>query len=319
MAGSDYYSILGISKSASDKEIKQAYRRLARKLHPDVNPADKKAEEEFKKINEAYEVLSDPEKRKKYDQFGDNWQRADQFAGAGNWGQGRTTQTTEGFDFSGLGDFDSIFDSILGRRGASRRTSRGSDIEHPVEVTLEEAYNGTSRLLRLQVEESCPSCGGKGSRNGRCSACLGAGLIMRNKRIEVKIPPSVADGSRVKITGAGSAGRGGGPTGDLYLVISVRPHQKFERKGNDLYTDVAVPFLTAILGGEVEVPTLTSKVALKIPPETQNGRVFRLSGMGMPHLNRSGKGDLYAKVSVVLPSKLSEKQKRLFEELSAIS
>ncbi len=322
MAEKDYYSILGVPKSASDKEIKQAYRKLARKMHPDVNPADKKAEGEFKKVNEAYEVLSDPEKRRKYDQFGENWQHADQFAHAGTAGNrtGGAWTETNGVDFGGVGDFENIIDSLFGRRrSASKRPRRGADLEHLVEVSLEEAYKGATRLLNLQVEDTCQACNGAGSVNGRCSACLGAGAVVTSKRIEVKIPAGVTEGSRVKITGAGNAGANGGSKGDLYLIISIRPNEKFQRKGNDLHTEVQVPFLTAILGGEAEVPTVTGKVALKIPAETQNGRVFRLGGMGMPHINSAGKGDLYAKVSVMLPTKLNERQKKLLEELKAIT
>ncbi len=322
MANKDYYAVLGVSKTASDKEIKQAYRKLARKLHPDVNSGDKKSEEEFKLVNEAYEVISDPETRRKYDQYGDNWRYADQFAHAGRAGNGAGSTWTEtgGFDFGGVGDVENIFDSLFGRRrSTSKRPKRGADIEHHVEVTLEEAYKAATRLLNLQVEDTCQACGGTGSTNGRCSTCLGTGAIVTIKRIEVKIPAGVAEGSRVKISGAGNAGASGGPKGDLYLLVSVRPNEKFQRKGDDLHTDVQVPLLTALLGGEAEVPTVTGKVALKIPPETQNGRVFRLGGMGMPRMSSTGKGDLYAKVSVVLPTKLNENQKRLLEELKAIT
>jgi molecular chaperone DnaJ len=311
-----------VPKSASEKEMKQAYRKLARKMHPDVNPADKKAEEDFKKVNEAYEVLSDPEKRRKYDQFGDKWQYADQFAHAGTAGNGTGGAWTEtnGVDFGGVGDFENIIDSLFGRRrSTSKRPRRGADLEHLVEVSLEEAYKGATRLMNLKVEDTCQTCNGTGSVNGRCSTCLGTGALVTSKRIEVKIPAGVTEGSRVKITGAGNAGANGGSKGDLYLIISVRPNEKFQRKGDDLHTEVQVPFLTAILGGEVEVPTVTGKVALKIPSETQNGRVFRLAGMGMPHMNSAGKGDLYARVSVVLPTKLNERQKELLEELKAVT
>ncbi|MSQ15094.1 MAG: hypothetical protein EXR50_04430 [Dehalococcoidia bacterium] len=323
MADKDYYSILGVARSASDKELKQAYRRLARKLHPDVNPADKKAEEQFKKVNEAYEVLSDKDKRGKYDQYGDNWQHADQYAraGAAGNGAGGTWSGSSGFDFGGVGDAEGIFDSLFGRRrSTSRRPRRGTDVDHPTEVTLEEAYRGAARLLSLQVDEVCEKCKGAGSSiSGRCSACMGTGTNVTVKKIEITIPPGVSDGSRVKITGAGNTGYWGGPKGDLYLIVSVRPNDKFQREGNNLHTEIPVPFLTALLGGEVEVPTITGKVALKVPAETQNGRVFRLAGMGMPHLSGAGKGDLYAKVSVVLPAKLNDKQKQLLEELQAIT
>ena len=184
---------------------------------------------------------------------------------------------------------------------------------------MEEAYKGVARILNLQVEDACQTCKGSGSVNGRCSTCLGTGAIVTNKRIEVKIPAGVTEGSRVKITGAGNTGFGGGAKGDLYLIVSVRPNDIFQRKGDDLHTEVPVPFLTAMLGGEVEVTTVTGKVALKVPAETQNGRVFRLSGMGMPHMNGAGKGDLFARVFVVLPTKLNDQQKRLLEELKAVT
>ena len=326
MAGKDYYSILGVNRNASEREMKQAYRKLARKYHPDVNPGDKSAEEKFKQINEAYEILSDKENRQKYDQFGDQWQYADQFARAGqqespswDFGQGGTTRV-----HFGEGDSGSIFDDLLrgfGTGTASRRvrSRRGQDIESPVEVTLEEAYHGTSRTISLQVEEPCPSCRGTGRiQNKLCSVCRGAGMVSRVKRLEVKIPPGVRNGSRVRIAGKGGPGYGGAKSGNLYLVMSVKPHQIFERKGNELHVEVAVPLMVAVLGGEVKVPTLKGKLALKIPPETQNGRVFRLTGQGMPHLGNSSRGDLLATVKVILPTNLSSQERELFEQLSKL-
>ena len=326
MAGKDYYNILGVSRSASEREVKQAYRRLARKHHPDINPGDKSAEERFKQINEAYEVLSDKEKRRKYDQFGDQWQYADQFAQAqrqqapfGGFTGGGSTR----FHFDG-GDLGSLFGDLFGGPGAetfSRRARprRGQDVEHPVEVTLEEAYRGASRVLSLEVEEACSGCGGSGNiRNVPCSVCRGSGRVTRLKRLEVKIPPGVKDGSRVRIAGKGSPGYGGGKSGDLYLVVSVKPHQVFERKGDNLHVEMAVPLALAVLGGEIQVPTLKGKLALKVPPETQNGRVFRLKEQGMPHLGNITHGDLLAKVKVVLPTKLSPQEKELFEQLGKL-
>ena len=323
MAGKDYYSILGVNRDASEREIKQAYRRLARKYHPDVNPGDKSAEARFKQINEAYEVLSDKEKRRKYDQFGDQWQYADQFAQAG-W------QQTPFWDFSqggatrvhfGEGDLGSLFDDLLQGFRSSRRQARprrGQDIEHPVEVTLEEAYHGATRTLSLGVEEPCSACRGTGRiQNLPCSACRGSGVVSRVKRIEVKIPPGVRDGSRVRIAGKGRPGYGG-TNGDLYLMISVKPHRLFQRTGDDLYVEAQVPLTVAMLGGEVQVTTLKGKLALKIPPETQNGRAFRLAGQGMPHLGNSSRGDLLAKVNIVLPTNLSAKEKELFKQLKEL-
>ncbi len=294
MADRDYYNVLGVNRNASEKEIKQAYRRLARKHHPDVNPGDKSAEPKFKEVNEAYEVLSDPEKRRKYDQFGQQWQYADQFAKAGwkgqpfgDFGRGRTFTVSDFGDSSAEG-LGGIFDGILrdfgtGGSGYTRaQPRRRQPLESPIEVSLAEAYHGATRTFE---------------GNGR--------------RLEVKIPPGVNDGSKIHIPG-----RGGWD--DLYLVVSVKPHQRFQRKGDDLHVDVPVSLTDAILGGEVEVPTIKGKLALKIPPETQNGKVFRLAGQGMPRLNNPGKGNLLAKVNVVLPTKLSQRESELFQELKAI-
>ena len=325
MAGKDYYNILGVNRNASEREIKQAYRRLARKYHPDVNPGDKSAEARFKQINEAYEVLSDKEKRQKYDQFGEQWQYADQFAEAGwrqtpfwDFGQGGGTRA-----HFAEGDLGSIFNDLLRGfgTGTSRRQARprrGQDIDYPVEVTLEEAYHGVTHTLSLGVEEPCFACQGTGRiQNLPCSVCRGSGVVSRVKRIEVKIPPGVKDGSRVRIAGKGGQGYGGA-RGDLYLVMSVKPHSLFQRKGDDLHVEVAVPLTAVVLGGEVQVPTPKGKLALKIPPETQNGRIFRLTGQGMPHLSKSSRGDLLAKVNIVLPTNLSAKEKELFEQLSQL-
>jgi molecular chaperone DnaJ len=325
MPNKDYYAILGVSRSATDKEIKQAYRRLARKYHPDVNPGDKSAEARFKEINEANEVLSDPEKRKKYDRFGDQWQAAEQFAKAGRgaqWDFGKGGGYTT-YDFGDIGDLGDIFGGIFqgfgsgAGTGAGRRAARPRSLEHPVDVTLEEAYQGTKRVIQLQAEEACPTCGGTGRvGKARCTTCGGAGRLLKPRRLEVKIPAGVRDGSRVRIAGQGGEGYSG-TRGDLYLVVRVLPHQVFERKGDDLYAEVAIPLVTAMLGGEVAVPTLKGKVALKVPPETQNGKVFRLAGQGMPHLNDSSKGDLFAKAKVLLPTRLTSQERQLFEQLKA--
>ncbi len=321
----DYYSILGVSRDATDKEIKQAYRRLARKYHPDMNPDDKQAEERFKEINEAYEVLSDPEKRKLYDQFGSEWKTWQQAGGNAEdfWRQWRTQQGTGpggvrytyttgpgGFSgggewfsdffrelFGGLGGmggqvygsgYGSGFEDLFGGARTTRQPRRGRDYEQPVEITLEEAYRGTKRLFQID-----------------------------NQRIEVTIPAGARTGTRVRVAGKGGAGVAGGPPGDLYLVINVAPHPQFRRNGDDLETDVHVGLYTAVLGGETRVPLPDgSTVLLKIPPETQNGTRFRLRGKGMPRLNRPGeRGDLYARVDVRLPQKLTPRERELFEEL----
>ncbi|MFC1915130.1 DnaJ C-terminal domain-containing protein [Chloroflexota bacterium] len=324
MAKKDYYNILGVKRNASEQEIKQAYRRLARKHHPDVNPSDKSAEAKFKEINEAYEVLSDKETRKKYDQFGDQWQYADQFTQAGRqqtpFGDFSRTSGATSFHFGG-GGLGNLFDELLrGTRTYTRRPQprRGRDIEASVEVTLEESYHGTKRTLSLQAEEPCSSCQGSGLiQNLPCPTCQGTGVVSRMKRLEVKIPPGVKNGSRVRIAGKGQAGYGGA-NGDLYLAISVKPHRLFERRGDNLYVEVPVPLTVAMLGGEVQVPTLKGKLALKIPPETQNGRAFRLARQGMPHLGNSSRGDILAKINIVLPSKLSPQEKELFGRLNEL-
>ncbi len=292
MAGKDYYNILGVNRNATEREIKQAYRRLARQHHPDVNPGDKSAEEKFKQINEAYEVLSDKEKRQKYDKYGDQWQYADQFEKArqaSGWSFSQGGQRV----YSSEEDIGSIFDDLLrgfGGRAGRPQPRKGRDIEFPLEVTLEEAYSGTTRTLNMAD----------------------------GKRLEVKIPPGVKDGSRVRISGKGAEGYGG-VKGDLYLVTSVRPHRLFRRRGDDLYVDVSVPLTVAVLGGEVKVKTLKgSQLSLKIPPETQNERSFRLKGQGMPHLGNSSRGDLLARVKVLLPTKLTDEEKELFQKLSRL-
>jgi len=320
----DFYDVLGVSRSASDKEVRQAFRRLARKYHPDVNPGDTSAEARFKEINRAYEVLSDAEKRKKYDRYGERWEQAeafDQARRAGGAG-GAFTQTFDLGDLFGRGGgrggpFEGIFEAFTGRRGPMR----GQNVEYAADVTLEEAFQGTTRLLGLQSEEACVTCGGSGQIAGAvCHVCEGTGAVVRPKRLEVKIPAGVQDGSRVRIAGEGHPGFGGGPRGDLYVVVRVRSHPRFERKGADLVTEAGVALEDAVLGGEVEVQTLSGKrVALKLPPLTQNGRVFRLAGLGMPRLDEKRKnkarGDLLVRVRVLLPESLSARERELFERL----
>jgi DnaJ-class molecular chaperone len=320
MAKRDYYAILGVKRGASDKEIRQAYRRLARKYHPDVNAGDKAAEEKFKEINAAYEVLSDGEKRRKYDLYGDQWQYADQFEQARRQGGQRWSWSGRGAPFGGFdlgfGDLGDLLGGLF--TGTRTRSGRGENVQHMAEVSLAEAYQGTTRVLNMQTEEPCSTCGGSGKLVGAvCHVCQGSGVTMRSRRLEVKIPPGVTDGSRVRVAGEGPrpSGRGGGARGDLYLVISVKPHERFSRRGDDLHTEVEVPLLDAVLGGEAAVPTLKGKAMLKIPPLTQNGRVFRLAGLGMPRLGSDAKGDLYAKVEVVLPADLSPEERQLFEKL----
>jgi molecular chaperone DnaJ len=326
MAGKDYYRILGISRSATDKDIKAAYRRLARQYHPDVNPGNKSSEERFKEINQAYEVLSDEGKRKKYDQYGEGWQEADRYAEAARQqgGAWKFTQQPGGeqpFHFEGE-DLESIFGDILGGRmgGYGRRTSRarrGQDIEHPIEISLEEAYNGTVRNISIQSEVPCSACRGTGRiQNLPCSVCRGAGVVPQVKRLEVKIPAGVNNGSRVRVAGKGEPGTAGSTPGDLYLIVTIQQHSLFQRKDDDLLVDAPVPLATAMLGGEVQVPTLKgSKLVLRIPSETQNERIFRLTGQGMPHLGDPSRGDLLVTIKVNLPTSLSPEERALFNKL----
>jgi len=325
MAGKDYYQILGVSRNASEKEIKQAYRRLARKHHPDLNPGDKSAEGKFKEINAAYEVLSNPEKRKKYDQFGDQWEYADQFAKAGGqervrWDSGKGGTT---FEYGDLSQFGDILSSLFGDSGIGSRMKRGpqrgQDIESPIEISLEEAYHGSTRVIQLETAEPCTACGGTGRVGNRvCTICSGTGGKLVPRRLEVKIPTGVRDGSRIRIAREGGPGRAGGSKGDLYLVAKVLPHKLFERKGDDLYAEVSVPLATAMLGGEIRLPTLNGNLSLKIPAETQNGKVFRLGNKGMPKLGNSDYGNMFAKVKVVLPTNLTEEERKLFERLRSL-
>ena len=290
-----YYDVLGVGRSASEKDVRQAYRRLARQYHPDVNPGDKAAEQKFKEVNEAYEVLSDQEKRKKYDRYGDNWKRSDQIE---QERQERQRQPGGGpfvWDFGGGHGPDAgspFFDDIFGGRGFGRNATasrRRAVVEQPVSVSLQEAFNGATRVIQL---------------NGLQGAA--------SRRLEVKIPPGVDNGSKIRVCPDESGSE------DVYLVVSVRPDARFERKGSDLYTKVDIPLVDAVLGGEVKVPTLAEPVILTIPPETQNGRSFRLSGKGMPRLGPSqARGSLYATVQVSIPTKLSEEQRELFRQLKA--
>ncbi|RJQ37842.1 MAG: J domain-containing protein [Dehalococcoidia bacterium] len=323
MAKKDYYATLGVSRSATEKDIKQAFRKLARKYHPDVNPGSKDAEAKFKEINEAFEVLSDKGKRQKYDQYGEKWQFAEQFAGA-QQGQG----TPHGFRYSTGGaspfadvDIDSLFGDLFGGMRGRRapRPRRGQDVEHPIEVTLEEAFSGSERTMVMEAREVCPTCRGAGGvKNVPCSTCGGAGYRPATKRLQVKIPPGVRTGSRIRLAGKGGAGEAGAASGDLYLLVTVKPHPRFERRDDDLLVEVPVPLTAALLGGEVKVPTLKGNLALKVPPETQNGRSFKLAGQGMPRLGNATRGDLFATVKVVLPTRLSKEEKHLIEKLAGL-
>lgn len=309
----DYYQTLGVKKDASQDEIKKAYRKLARKYHPDVNPDDPNAEEKFKDINEAYQVLSDEEKRSKYDRFGSQWKQYQQTGGRAedfDWSQwasqgqpGSSYRTVSQEEFEqmfggGLGGFSDFFSTLFGGTAGARpsqRTARGTrtqamqrgqDIEHTVQISLEEAFNGTTRLLTFE--------------DGR--------------RIEASIPPGVKTGSKIRLSGQGGDGPRG--SGDLYLKIKVASHPKFSRDGDDLKFDQPVDLFTALLGGELEVSTIDKAVKLTVPPESDSGKTFRLKGLGMPKLNNPEKrGDLYVTLQIQVPKKLTAEQKKKFKEL----
>lgn len=339
----NYYDTLGVKRDASEKEVRAAYRRLARQFHPDVNPGNPDAERKFKEVNAAHEVLSDPEKRKKYDRYGDQWEHADQIeemqrrrqanaygpmggmggpmgGGPGGAGASYSFGGGEGVDLgdlfggrAGAAGGGGFFDSILRGRGRAR----GQDVEQAVRITLQEAYAGATRTIEIREgEERCMVCGGAGQLAGAtCHACRGSGTAAPLRRIQVTIPPGVQDGSRIRVSGRGGPGANGGAPGDLYLHVSVSLDERFERRGDDLHVEMDVPVADAALGGEATVPTLKGKtLALRVPAGTQGGKVFRLAGQGMPRTG-GGFGDLYAKVRMVLPEQLTDEQRRLFEQL----
>lgn len=355
MSKRDYYEVLGVSQSATEQEIKSAYRRLAVKHHPDKNPGDAAAEEKFKEAAEAYSVLSDAEQRRRYDRFGHAGVSSG--AGAGSWG-------APGFggiedilgDLFGFGD---VFGT--GGRGGSRRAStaqRGADLRYDLEISLEDAAAGMTAQLRIPRLETCDKCKGSGAAEGTqpetcqtcsgagqvryqqgffsvartcgtcrgtgrvvktpCDVCKGAGRVEREKAMEVKIPAGVETGSRLRIAGEGESGTQGGGPGDLYVVIHVSEHERFERQGSNLYLSVPINFSQAALGAEVTVQTLSGQQQVKIPAGTQTGTVFRLKGQGMPVLGGRGRGDLFVAVTVVTPTTLTREQRRILEELAQV-
>ncbi len=293
----DYYKILGVDKTADEKEIQKAFRKLARKFHPDMNPNDKTAEKHFKEINEAYEVLSDADKRAKYDQLGANYQQW-QRGGGFNWGD-YAQGTPGGFrvDYEQGGpDFADFFSNIFGGSANTRgretykQPIKGRDLEQPIEITLEEAYKGTERIV---------------NRAG--------------KKKTIRIPAGATDGTRIRVAGEGEAGYAGGQQGDLYLVVAVKPHPNFERHDDDLHTDIKISLYTAVLGGEVYVPTLSGNVKLRVPAGTQSGKTIRINDRGMPRLRLpEERGDLYARVLIQVPTNLTDEERTLFEHLSTL-
>jgi molecular chaperone DnaJ len=357
----DYYELLGVGKGASEADLKKAFRKMARKYHPDINPGDKTSEQKFKEINEAYEVLSDAKKRQQYDQFGHSAfdQGFGQGAGAG---PGQGFQGFEGFarggGFSGGQGFEDIFGNIFGERARPRGPVKGEDITYAVEVDLEDAIFGKTMQVDLQREVSCTTCGGTGSQPGTsrrtcptcmgsgsvsqgrgymqiaqpcptchgegtinpnpCRSCSGRGTVPKSERINVKIPPGVDNGSKVRMTGLGGPGEKGGPPGDVYIVTKVRPHSYFERKGDNLYSEAAVTFKEASLGEKIEIPTVDGLVSLSVPEGVQTGQQLKLRGKGVPHFGGGGVGDHYVTIKVVTPTGLSEPGKELLRELDRL-
>ena len=351
MAKRDFYEILGVPKNASDEDIKKSYRKLAMKFHPDRNQGEaaKAAEEKFKEAKEAYEMLSDPQKRTAYDQYGHAG--VDPNMRQGGMGDGFSGGFAEAF-----GDiFGDMFNQGRARGAGGRQVYRGSDLSYAMEVTLEEAAKGKDAQIRIPSWDSCETCRGSGAKPGTqvkscatcngagvvqmrqgffsvqqtcphcqgrgkvipepCTTCMGQGRIKRQKTLEVKIPAGIDDGMRIRSAGNGEPGTNGGPAGDLYIEIRMRKHEIFERDGDDLHCNVPISMVTAALGGEIEVPTLTGKAAIDIPEGTQSGKQFRLRGMGIKGVRSSYPGDLYCHITVETPVKLSEHQRKLLREL----
>jgi len=376
----DYYDILGISKTASADAIKKAYRKLAVKYHPDKNPGDKAAEEKFKEVSRAYEVLSDEKKRKQYDQFGpDVFERTGGQGygpGTGGFSGGQGGFSSGGFNFSGFSDPRDIFSQVFGgggggfsfddllggmRNGRSsrRRTSggarKGEDLNCRVEIDLEDAVLGADKKIRIAKDETCPSCGGSGAEPGStrkscpscggsgfivsgqgffqsqeacpachgtgsvilrpCKRCDGKGTVRVDKELQIHIPPGVDEGSKLRVSGQGAPGSGGGPAGNLYVIIALRPHDVFERKGQDLICELPIPLESAIQGGVVDVPTISGRTRMKIAPGTQNGTLLRLRGKGIPALKGGARGDQIVRIFVELPSGLTSEQTRAIASL----
>jgi len=345
----DYYEVLGVNRDASEEDIKKAYRKLAMKYHPDRNPDNPKAEEQFKEAKEAYEVLSDDQKRAAYDQYGHAGVDPSMGAGAGGAG------------FGGFSDaFGDIFGDIFGGSGSGRgqraNVYRGADLRYNMEISLEDAAKGTETKIRIPVQATCETCDGTGAKKGKspvtcstcnghgqvrmqqgffsvqqtcpkchgtgkiikdedqCGTCHGAGRVKQTKTLSVKIPAGVDEGDRIRLSGEGEAGVNGGPTGDLYVVVHLKPHHIFQRDGGNLHCEMPISFTTAALGGEIEVPTLDGAAKMKIPAETQTGAVFRLRSKGIKPLRSSEQGDLMVHVVVETPVKLTEHQKKLLKE-----
>ncbi len=357
MAKRDYYSTLGVNRDASDEDIKKAYRKLAMKHHPDRNPDDKGSEDKFKDAKEAYEILSDPKRRAAYDQFGHAGVDPAAF-GAGARGFGGQ-EGFGGFADAFGDIFGEIFGSAGGARGRGSGVFRGADLRYNLELSLEEAARGTEAKIRIPALEECATCHGSGAKPGTqaktcptcngqgqvrvsqgffsiqqtcpqchgsgkiipepCATCGGAGRIRRHKTLSVKIPAGVDQDDRIRLSGEGEAGINGGPTGDLYVVVNLKPHAVFQRENNDLHCEMPIGFTIAALGGEIEIPTLDGHAKLRIPSETQTGQVFRLKGKGIKGVRSATHGDLYCHVSIETPVKLTFRQKEILREFEAIN
>jgi molecular chaperone DnaJ len=344
----DFYSVLGVSRGADDAAIKSAFRKAAMKYHPDRNSGDAAAEQKFKEVNEAYEVLSDPQKRAAYDRYG--------HAAFRNGSGGGFNGFAGGFDATAFSDvFEDLFSDIMGARGRPRGPGRGADLKYTLEVALEEAYAGKKATISVPGSVACESCGGSGARQGTgptsCGACRGAGRVRmqqgfftlertcpacggegrviadpctdcggqgrvrRERTLLVDIPPGIEAGTRIRLAGEGEAGPRGGPEGDLYIFVEIAKHDLFDRDGADLYCALPVPMTTAALGGAVEAPTIEGgRVSIAIPEGTQSGRRFRVKGKGMTRLNQKGRGDLFVEITVETPVNLTTRQKELLRE-----
>jgi curved DNA-binding protein len=328
----DYYETLGVQRAATTDEIKKAYRKLARKYHPDVNPNDKSAEEKFKEISEAYEVLSDPEKRKRYDQLGANWKAGSDFTPPPGWTPWEGVRIEYGdigdifgaAGAGGAGGFSDFFETLFGaRRGGPRGVPfamRGRDVEAEMEITLEDAHRGAMRAITIQATTPCPTCNGSGAvENKPCPTCRGAGVVRRPRTLDVNIPAGVHNGSVIRLAGQGEPGMGAAPVGDLLLRLRLKPHRLFSiTSEGDVQIDLPVAPWETALGARVNVPTLDGSVEMSIPAGAQGGQRLRLRGQG---LNRrgGGRGDEYVRLKIVIPPKPTEKEKELFEQLAAES
>jgi len=362
MAKRDYYEILGVPKSASAEEIKRAYRKLALKYHPDRNPNNKKeAEEKFKEVSEAYEVLSDPQKRAKYDQFGAEGLRSEFGAGGFKWQDFTHFEDLEDIfgSFGGLGDIFESFGMDFGMFSSARKRrgpQPGSSIQYELDITLEEVARGVDKTIYIQREDPCKTCGGSGVKPGTkeencpvcngtgqvrfsqgffsvsrtcqrcrgqgriiktpCPECRGEGKVLNKKKITIHIPKGTDTGLRLKIPGEGNAGDKGAKRGNLYVLINVKPHELFKRRGNDIIVEVPISFTEAALGTETTVPTLDGKVKMKVTRGTQSGRIFRLKGKGLPNLRGYGQGDEYVKIIVETPTNLNKEQEELLRKFA---